>query len=275
MPSSLIRPMTRDDLSDAVSLSQSTGWNQLAADWQRLLHYQPDGCFVATQDERVVGTVTTTSYPGARHGSVAWIGMMLVHDSVRRQGIASRLMNTALDFLHQTGAERICLDATPAGLPVYSKLGFTSQFVFHRRARTGNSQVIPVHPSPAGILCSSLDQTAFAANRHEWLTAVADDSRVISESNGFGMLRSGAIANYLGPVTAINATIAADIIDRLLIDQHGPVFWDIPSVNPIAETLAEERGFQCVRELTRMWTGLGPPLSDYSMQFALCDPGTG
>ena len=92
MVSPAIRPFTRDDIAPALQLCRSAGWNQLHADWSRLIEYQPNGCFVAELDGRLVGTVTTTSYGT----ELAWIGMMLVHPEYRRRGIGTELMNAAM-----------------------------------------------------------------------------------------------------------------------------------------------------------------------------------
>ncbi|MCP4512974.1 MAG: GNAT family N-acetyltransferase, partial [Fuerstiella sp.] len=124
----VVRAMREDDLADADRLRAVAGWNQMPADWLRILRYQPDGCFVATISDAVVGTVTTTSYP--HHVAIgepvplAWIGMMLVHPDQRRKGIASALMRRSVDYLNESGVQCIKLDATPVGEPVYARLGF-------------------------------------------------------------------------------------------------------------------------------------------------------
>ena len=49
--------------------------------------------------------------------------MVLVDPQQRRQGIATRLMNVALDYLKDKVAT-VKLDATAEGKPVYEKFGF-------------------------------------------------------------------------------------------------------------------------------------------------------
>ena len=126
--SPVIRPMLLSDVSSALALCRRAGWNQTEADWRRILMYEPEGCFVALIDEQVAGTVTSTSYST----DLAWIGMMLVDDSYRRRGIATQLMMTCLRFLQSRRVRCIKLDATPLGEPVYKKLGFRSEWNFHR-----------------------------------------------------------------------------------------------------------------------------------------------
>src|SRR5690242_11849446 len=129
-----VRTMTQADVAAADELRRLAGWNQKPRDWQRLLKLEPQGCFAALRNGAVVGTVTTTVYGTA----LAWIGMMLVHPEHRRIGIATRLMNRALEHLKQRRVSCVKLDATPAGQPVYEKLGFVSERRLQRWQRTGN-----------------------------------------------------------------------------------------------------------------------------------------
>ncbi|MCA9173423.1 MAG: hypothetical protein KDB14_02965, partial [Planctomycetales bacterium] len=40
--------MTPSDLDGCLALSDEAGWNQLRGDWERVLAYEPQGCFVAS-----------------------------------------------------------------------------------------------------------------------------------------------------------------------------------------------------------------------------------
>ncbi len=78
-----LRGMEQADIPTCKRLSNQVGWNQTAADWARLIAWEPLGCFVAEQAGEVVATVTTTTY----ESRLAWVGMMLVDTTLRRQGI--------------------------------------------------------------------------------------------------------------------------------------------------------------------------------------------
>jgi predicted N-acetyltransferase YhbS len=271
-PATTIRLMTKDDLTSADQLRNTAGWNQTLTDWNRLLRYQPDGCFVATLDDRIVGTVTTTCYPGTDGGpTLAWIGMMLVDADFRRQGIGTLLMTRALEFLATAEIDCIKLDATPTGAPVYEHLGFKTEWAFHRWTKalppTDFNQPASSQPLPS----LELDHAAFGMDRSRWLKMLADDSTVVSRDNSFGMLRSGSTASYLGPITATSDSVAIQIINDLLSGVSGIVYWDIPA----CEQLARQLGFEPVRDLTRMWTGQRLIEPNLNLQFALSDPGTG
>ncbi len=89
-----IQLLTHDDIASAMRLVEAAGWNQTVSDWQRVIEYQPRGCFQASIDAQLVGTVTSTAYGN----DLAWIGMMLVDPAMRRQGIGRALMRRVIDF---------------------------------------------------------------------------------------------------------------------------------------------------------------------------------
>ncbi|MEZ6062425.1 MAG: GNAT family N-acetyltransferase [Planctomycetaceae bacterium] len=266
-----MRRLTDSDIDAASELCRLAGWNQLPNDWRRLRNAEPDGCFAAVSDDRVVGTVTTTTYGTG----LAWIGMMLVHPEFRRMGIGTLLMKQALSFLESRNIACIKLDASPDGFPLYEQLGFHDLWSFHRWHRIGDGSVSRHEPAPKTIDPGLRDERAFGACRALWLERLARDSIVVTRPEGFGMLRSGHLASYLGPITATETSTAESIVEELLRETSGSVFWDVPSPNQPAQELADKLGFEPVRTLTRMWTGRQFTPADESLQFALCDPATG
>ncbi|MEM7317119.1 MAG: GNAT family N-acetyltransferase, partial [Planctomycetota bacterium] len=217
--------------------------------------------------------VTTTCYGQA----LAWIGMMLVHPEYRRRGIATDLMNQSLRFLRAGNVRCIKLDATPVGQPVYERLGFQAEWTFHRwqfDARKENHRSCSDSDHPAGKPTFPLDHQAFGVDRTAWLTRLAEGSFFLQADGGFGMIRAGQLADYLGPITAVDRGVAHQIIVQLLARSRGKVFWDIPGPNHHAIDIARQLGFEPVRDLTRMWLG-DTFTPDLTLQFAICDPGTG
>jgi predicted N-acetyltransferase YhbS len=276
-----IRPLTHADIPQAMQLVASANWNQTPRDWQRMIDSEPEGCFKAvlepaTGAPQLVGTVTSTTYGT----ELAWIGMMLVAAEQRRQGIGRLLMQRVINTLHQRQVRTIKLDATPAGKPLYAQLGFQCEHDFQRWSRPaqGTSGRSPAPTTSGEFECArwaELDRAAFGVDRQAWLRRLASDCQVVERSSGFGMCRSGRVASYLGPVTATDTAAAAELIDALIADRSATWIWDVPPANPAAAVLARERGFEPVRELTRMW--LGQPLEARAPQclFALSDPATG
>jgi predicted N-acetyltransferase YhbS len=118
-----VRLLRESDIPAALRLNELARWNQTENDWLRLLRLEPNGCFCATMDGDVVGTTTTTTY----RPELAWIGMLLVDPERRQLGIATKLMNVAMEYLSNTEVTTIKLDATGVGFPLYQKLGFKEE----------------------------------------------------------------------------------------------------------------------------------------------------
>lgn len=83
---------------------------------------QPDLFFVARQRGQVVGTVMA-GYDGVR----GWVHKLAVHPDLRRQGLASKLMQRAETALKASGCPKLNLQvrATNAGVvKFYESLGY-------------------------------------------------------------------------------------------------------------------------------------------------------
>ena len=279
-----LRRLCPDDLREADQLRADLGWNQTILDWQRLLSLSPEGSIVAEQRGRLVGTCTTVSYGDA----LAWIGMMIVHPASRRQGIGDALLRRCVDDLRSRGVRCIKLDATPMGQPLYAGIGFIPEWTLTRwEHRDSPIMLGPVpekfHPPAEKDWPSivSLDTQVFGVSRGPLLRSLAANSRrgFVCESGGsikgFGILRNGARASYLGPIVADPGM--GETLVRSLLSGHSeqPIFWDIPDMNEPATSLARQLGFRFHRPLTRMYLGTNLVPSDPFGQWAIADPSTG
>jgi GNAT superfamily N-acetyltransferase len=282
-----LRRMEEADLPGADVLRRLVGWNQTAEDWRHLLGLEPRGCFVAVIAEQVVGTVMTTCY-GL---TLAWIGMMLVHPEHRRQGIASHLMARALGYLQGKGIQCVKLDATPQGRPLYEKLGFQFESELNRwqrPAQIGNMECETRHSGTRKlreqdwVAIGEIDAAAFGVSRHDLLRGLASRSREIlvwprqGQVGGWGMLRAGSNADYIGPVACLDREGAIELVfDLLRVANDRTVFWDVPEWNEHAKEVAQEFGFEPVRPLVRMRKGGDCPATNPGALFAIADPAVG
>jgi len=113
-----IRPLRAADVPAALELSTQAGWNQLAADWHRLLDIAPDGCVAGWVDDELVATGTLVTYD-----DIGWIGMILVDEDHRRNGYGTAVFERVRDLAEQRGVTA-GLDATDAGREVYRQVDF-------------------------------------------------------------------------------------------------------------------------------------------------------
>ena len=281
--------MADADVRFADRIRDSAGWNQTLQDWQRLLRHDPAGCFVAEWNGRPAGTATTTIYSQ----DLAWIGMVLVDPAVRRRGIGTALLVHCMEHLWQSEVGCIKLDATPLGSRVYGPLGFVAEWSLSRwqtaklAARparieaTSDMGARPLDRGDVGCV-ADLDAGAFGVARNRMLAMLAaqSDTRVrrdrAGQVTGYGMVRPGQRARYLGPMVAHDESSGVALVDDLLGSIQGdPVYWDIPDSNHAAVRVAQRYGMHRQRTLTRMCLGQNVRPSSPSAQWAIAAPEIG
>jgi GNAT superfamily N-acetyltransferase len=265
-----IRLLFESDIPSAMRLKDAAGWNQTEADWRRLLSLQPNGCFAAVKDDRLVGTTTTTIYD-----ELAWIGMVLVDPQHRRRGIAARLMNVALEYLNGK-VETIKLDATALGQPVYEKFGFAVESEVERWAGTGNSTGGESMDCAALQDVLKLDRLAFNADRAKLIKRLVDEACVapVLIREGYALARSGTKKTYIGPVVAKDARVIETLLDRMLNQLPGDdVYIDVNRECVVDTTVLSDRGFVKERHLIRM--AKGPSQKTSPLIVAIAGPEVG
>jgi ribosomal protein S18 acetylase RimI-like enzyme len=246
----MIRVMTAEDIPFADSLRALAGWNQTLADWRRFLTCDRYGCFIAEVNGVPVGTATTIRY----ENRIAWVGMVLVHPDHRRQGIGRALLTHCIEYLRNHRVACIKLDATPLGQKLYETLGFQEEFTLTRWRGFVRDDVRRALDVPDLRRMVELDANAFGAERRQLILRLAADSEnAYLEEQGFGMLRPGANALYLGPVVALSKKAAFRIFEALI--RPGEIIIDIPDGNHAAASWAQSKGFLPERQLTRMRLG--------------------
>src|SRR3954454_21259892 len=106
-----------DSAREGLVLSTEAQWNQNEADWRFFLG---QGTVFGIRDgDRLIATAALLPYSGGN----AWISMVLVTESWRRRGLATKLVDACLE---RAAGQALTpwLDATPAGATVYGPLGF-------------------------------------------------------------------------------------------------------------------------------------------------------
>ena len=260
-----IRRLTATNLPFVLRLCAQAGWNQTEADLRRFLVLSRGSSFLAELAGEPAGTVCTFIF-----GSTAWIALMLVEESLRGRGIGKALMQHALAHLDENRVDRIRLDATPQGRPLYETLGFIAEYNVLRYA----GELTRVEPSPTSKFIVEpaqgrleqvrrLDTAATAADRSALLRELYRSRarfRMIERAGqveGYVSYRPGARAWHIGPCVASDS-------GGLLLDwafdctQEMSVYIDIPENNRASIVAAEARGLRVQRTLTRMCRGPCP-----------------
>ena len=242
-----IRLLFESDIPAAMQLKEAAGWNQTEEDWRRLLSLEPNGCFAAVKDGRLVGTTTTTTYGD----ELAWIGMVLVDPQQRRQGIATQLLNVAIDYLKKK-VVTVKLDATSQGKPVYERLGFQVETVLERWSGVSNARNAATTKVDAINDLLALDRIAFAADRSKLIEKLIDDACIppilLRAADGtligYALARRGTNADYVGPVVAKSPQHVESLLDQVLSELSGRrVYVDFHTECGASTSVLSERGF--------------------------------
>ena len=259
-----LRVMTEQDIPGGVRLNMAVGWNQTEADWERFLAASPKGCFAIDDNGKIVGTAATFPF----ESKFAWISMVLVDPDYRNQGIGTSLLRRAIEYLDDTGIPTLKLDATPAGKPLYKKLGFVTEYEIDRwvlkRAVTDKSTQQSVVTTPEKLSeVLEFDRVTFGADRSALLRSLYERApeltsiaRQNSRLTGYVFGRRGLFADHLGPWMAQNGESSRALLEEFLRrSSRDTIIVDAFRSNRIACELLREHGFSTVRPLTRMYRG--------------------
>jgi GNAT superfamily N-acetyltransferase len=252
-----IRQFTAADIPFGMALKEQAGWNQVAADWQRLLRLEPHGGFVAEWNGQPAGTVMVT-----RFDSVAWISMMLVEKAFRGRGIGRKLMEAALDFADKAGVTSVRLDATALGQPLYERLGFRADYSLVRHAGVPQPQSQPGEiPTIPVEKAAEIDRLVTGTNRLNLLSLLNEEHPIHGiilrdKAEGFVTLRPGSHATQIGPCCGDDSAGPLLLSHALQRCAGRTVFMDVPASHLAAAELATRHGLSATRTLLRMTRGM-------------------
>lgn len=270
-----IRLLGSGDIDAACGLSAAAGWNQTTADWRFMLE-QGRG-YGIDEGERLIATAVTLPYDG-----FAWISMVLVAQDKQKRGLAGQLMRRAVDDLQ--AAELIpVLDATPAGRPVYLKMGFQDSWGMRRWSLPAQrpSPQEGVRPLRDGdwTAIEVLDRKAFGSHRGVLLRHLVTrlpEAALVREAGGriVGYLlgRDGRRQRQLGPLVAESAAVA---ISLLAAAGGPPAYLDLADQHADVARWLEANGGRVERPLTRMALGRAADFGHLDHVIAVAGPELG
>jgi GNAT superfamily N-acetyltransferase len=247
--------VTQDRICDCVALSAEAGWNQTIEDWALFLRH---GTVLGlrTANGLTVASGAVLPYPD----DFAWISMVLVTPSRRRERIGTRILEACCAEVARRGLLAM-LDATPAGERIYRPLGFEAIVNLSRWQgiiEAGANSHIGVRGMAAGdiSLVTAIDAAAFGSQRKfliESLFHRLPQLAFVSEDNtGFVLARPGRMATQIGPLVAINENAADALLAAALGCVNGPVFLDLIDGRAILVRHLRQRGFSVQRPFLRM-----------------------
>jgi GNAT superfamily N-acetyltransferase len=243
-----IREMRSTDLEVLMQIKNDENWNQTEEDWLFLIKFYPKYCLVAVSDNKVIGTVTAINY----QQKLAWIGMMLVSKKYRRLGVSKILLNTIIKGLDK--CDSIQLDATPAGVPVYKKLGFVEEYTIDRMVcsklsvelidmeETGYFEISNILPGDISNIVS-MDKRIFGVERSELFHYLLNNKKDIgfqiklgNHIKGFVFGRKGSNYLQIGPLIADSIQNAKWLLYT--------IFKSVKGKSILVDVLADQKEFK-------------------------------
>jgi predicted GNAT family N-acyltransferase len=269
-----LAPLRDSDLTAAVAVARSVGWNDSEADWRVLAAC---GRLFGHRDNQ--GQLVST---GARcdFGEVVTLAKMIVRAEQRGRGLASQLIEHCLET--RSRPSLVTLVATALGRPVYARAGFctvaeVSVLFGLLRGRAGAAQT-PVVALGDSDWATALrfDATVMGCDRGVMLTA----RRALARSavcarrpdgslGGFALAVTQGDRCLIGPVLADNLATALDLIDAAVADWQGLVRIELPATQRAAIARLAHVGL-LVSESREEMTLAGAPLPGRrDLRFAL------
>jgi hypothetical protein len=257
--------LTAADADAGMLLSTEAGWNQTPADWRLLLGA---GVGIGIEDNTGRLVASAVIFPYANR--CAWIGMVLVSASARRQKLATLMMARLLAI----AAERSwlpLLDATVDGRSVYLPLGFRDLRTITRWHRAAPVDSVPI---TSQLTCSPLTEISWQewdaarfgvdrspllaplrANTPELALQVADAGGAFA---GYSLARSGRIATQIGPIVTDRTDAAVALLDAAIARASGPLLIDLVDGNAFLTDRLRAHDFAPRRNFVRMIHGPAP-----------------
>jgi ribosomal protein S18 acetylase RimI-like enzyme len=217
--------MTPADITFAFRMTEAERWGYLRTDFEKLIAFEPKGCFIAREQRRRVGMVTSTTY-----GTYAFVGSLIVETSRRNRGIGEKLLRHALAYLEGKGIKTAELDGVFEAAPLYRRLGFTDKYLslrfFRRPAGISLRAEAPVPEACEGIVDFDLRCTGIERGRiiRRYLHDHDDSAFVIRDdplsAYAFVRPRSDGTA-AIGPLVAVDDRRAESLISGLVVKYAG------------------------------------------------------
>jgi predicted N-acetyltransferase YhbS len=258
-----VRPARPDEIAALVDVLRATG---LGANVGRLLRYpieSPTGDVLAAfSGGQIVGGAAVAGF-----GTTGWIGALGVASRARRRGIGTALTEACVARLHAFGARTVMLFATPAGQPVYQRVGFESEGLVHAwrdvappRGRATGEGVRALQATDLDVVCA-LDSAATGEDRGAVFRAMNGTLA------GLVVERAGRVAGSairspwgLGPsVVATDREAGVALLSVLRRVPGAPLTVSLPDANADAVRALRAWGFQAINGATRMRLGPRPP----------------
>ncbi|MCX7104998.1 MAG: GNAT family N-acetyltransferase [Methylococcales bacterium] len=253
-----VRKMSLQEMSFAINAARLEGWNPGLFDADCFYHADPNGFLMAEIEGNTIGCISAVAY----NDNYGFIGFFLVDPEYRGQWHGIRLGKVALEYL---GDRNVGLDGVLEKQVAYQNFGFNYAYKnirFEGKAKSKKSlAALPIANVDFNKLLE-YDRKIFLFPRTEflrrWIAQVDSIGYYLENKDhlvGYGILRKCVTGYRVGPLFADNEAIAIEILEALISNISGEVYYlDIPEPNTEALKVAEQFNLHKVFETARMYS---------------------
>jgi GNAT superfamily N-acetyltransferase len=260
-----IRTMRAGEASVAASIGAEVGWRGLGRQVEFLSRHPLCEAVAAEAGGEVVGEVVGVGF-GTRNGGTGWVGLVCVRPAYQGRGLGTRITADVVSRLEGRGCRTTVLTATRMGRPVYERLGFSTETLYHGFDGPGlGAEELPpaVRPMVPEDLpaVGDLDRRLTGEDRAHLLRALEGPGWVAVDADGKPLGYHLPVPWGGGPIIAEDpdAAWALTRLVRILAGPDGIVRFWLASENEEGRERMRELGFEEARVVPRMIRG--EPLS--------------
>ncbi len=275
-----IRLISNDEIDKVNDWAKSEGFAPGFDDISIYKNTDTKGIWVGCLDNEPIGSIACVKY----NPSYGFIGLFIVKKEFRHKGFGVKLWKHALNYLKEI--ECIGLEAAPERLNDYQKWGFKQSSITNRwklyssnnllknnfyKDTYHNLKVVPGSQISSEAVLNYDSQREPSPRPHflnDWLknsfgtvNALIDDNGMC---HGFGRIRPCLLKNNkkgwrIGPLLADTPPLAEILIRELVNGLESEILLDCPGLNPYANYLLSNLGFDQISKTYRMYKGVQPP----------------
>lgn len=243
------------ELRQILDWAAEEGWNPGLDDAEPFFAADPEGFFIATDEETPVAGISVVNHSA----DFAFLGLYIVRPAYRGSGIGLALWNVALEH---AGTRVIGLDGVPAQQANYAASGFDLAGANTRY----QGQIVP--RSDAGVQCAGtrdiarligLEAQACGYAKPAYLKAWFEDgpnrTTLTLGTAGFATVRRCRAGAKIGPLLAETPEAAEILIRHAASLCPGDITIDVPRTATALSELCQALGLQPGFETARMYRG--------------------
>ena len=248
------RNASSGELSQILDWAAAEGWNPGLDDAEAFFAADPEGFFVAIEDDVPIGSISVVNHSD----DFAFLGLYIVSPSFRGKVIGYSLWQHALQH---AGGRTIGLDGVPDQQANYAASGFQAAGCTRRYA----GHVTPVEQSNTRLaepkeIANLIEQEAKASGVRKgaylgaWFSNTPNRNTIIADS-GFCTVRRCQNGAKIGPLVANTPEAAKALIQHAARAFGSEIVIDVPENSGALKGLCLEFDLTTVFETARMYRG--------------------